>query len=79
VQRCPDCSVITTEGYGESLQAVIDGVAAAAALNVHVGAHWAHAAFPGRFAPPPRQFASLELAMAAARGRGEWILDRLVV
>ena len=78
-QRCPDCRVVLTEGYGESLQAVVDGVAAAAALNVHVGAHWAQAEFPGRFAPPLSQFASLELAMAVARGRGDWILERLAV
>lgn len=79
VQRCPDCRVVLTEGYGESLQAVIDGAADAAALNVHVGAHWAHDVFPGRFAPPLSQFAHLELAVAVARGRGDWILERLVM
>ncbi len=78
-QRCHGCTVVPTAGYGEALQAVVDGVAAAAALNVHVGAHWARTAFPGRFAPPAGQFADLELAIAAARGRGELILERLVV
>ncbi len=74
---CPQAVVVPTEGYEESLQAVLAGDAHAAALNVHVGAHWAGSRFPGRFAAPGDVFAQLDLAMAAARGRGEPVLARL--
>lgn len=73
----PEARQILTDDYPGALHAVIAGQADAAALNVHVGWHWAEALYPNQFACPKRLIESLPLAMVVAKHRGAELRDRL--
>ncbi len=70
--------VMLVADYPAALDAVVDGSADAAALNVHVGEEIARRHHPRRFAAPDQPFASLALAPATLRDTaGAALLQRL--
>jgi ABC-type amino acid transport substrate-binding protein len=70
VQRSfPDSELRLVGDYKEALDAVSDGEAGAAALNLHVGAEMADRMHPGQFRIPDRPFHVVRLAAAFEPGR----------
>ena len=62
--RFPDCELVDAEDYPDALSRVVEGRAAAAALNLHVGSALAEREFAGLFELPRELFAALDLAPA---------------
>lgn len=77
-RKCfPAAEILLVDGYAEALMAVLDGVADAAALNLHVGIELVERSHPGRFRLPDRPFEELTLAAAFASGHLEDVRRRL--
>jgi polar amino acid transport system substrate-binding protein len=76
-KRFPEARPLLTEDYPKALEAVIAGEADAAALNVHVGWHWAEALYPKRFARPQQVIEKLPLAMVVGKRSGAALRNRL--
>lgn len=75
--RFPGLRLLTCTDYPEALQAVLDGRAEAAALNLQVGRHMAARDHPGRFALPDTPFFPVPLALAVPAGDPAGLLPRL--
>lgn len=71
----PDITVLDGVSYPESLRAVLDGRADAAALNLQAGLRLARQSFAGKFALPEVPYATLPLALAVAKGRRPVLLQ----
>jgi ABC-type amino acid transport substrate-binding protein len=70
----PEVEVLAVTDYESALRAVIQGRAAAAALNLHVGAQLAERLWPGRFWMPDRAYLPTALGVGFALGReGTWL------
>ncbi len=64
----PESEVELVQDYPAALNAVVEGSAAAAALNFHVGWEVAERLHPGGFVAPEEPFAPVDLAPAALAG-----------
>jgi ABC-type amino acid transport substrate-binding protein len=70
----PEVEVLAVSDYESALRAVVEGLAEAAALNLHVGAQLAERLWPGRFRMPDRAYLPTALGVGFARGReGSWL------
>ncbi len=71
----PNAKLLLVQDYPESLRAVLDGEADAAALNIHVGSHLAGRLFPGRFTLPHKIFLEVPLGVAVLKGSPTFFLN----
>jgi ABC-type amino acid transport substrate-binding protein len=76
-KKFPQSALILTENYPDALAEVVAGRAQAAALNVHVGWHFAETLHPGRFARPQHLLEKLPLAMAVRKEVSQVSVERL--
>jgi hypothetical protein len=73
----PHLTVITVPDYPQALQGVLDGRAAAAALNIDVGWRMCQQRFCGRFGRPAKPFCKVGLAMACLEESRSGVFARL--
>jgi len=71
----PKTKFLLVQDYPESLRAVLNGEADAAALNIHVGSHLAGRLFPGRFTFPNKIFLEVPLGVAVLKGSPSFFLN----
>lgn len=76
-ERFPDLDLTVCEDYPSALQAVLDGHADAAALNLHVGCLMAQRDHPGQFRMPETPFVTLPLGLAVPSGDPAGLLPRI--
>ena len=69
--------LVLAEDYSESLKAVLEGTADAAALNIHGGTYLSNQMFPGSFTLPGEIFLEVMLAAAVLKSRQTLFLRRL--
>ena len=76
-KRYPRVTVSQAASYPESLDRVIDGQAAAAALNIQEGARAVANSYAGRITVPSITFEPIQLGIAVAKGKHADFLKRL--
>jgi len=76
-EEFPKVRLLLAEDYAESLKAVLEGIADAAALNIHAGTYLSNQMFPGRFTLPEEVFLEVLLAAAVLKSRQAPFLRRL--
>lgn len=76
-RKFPDAALTLVDDYPAALAEVLAGRAHAAALNAHVGWHFAEALHPGRFARPTDVLQELPLAMAFRKEANRISVERL--
>ena len=76
-KNAPDLKLVLTKNYEESLDQIVSGEAAAAALNFQVGAAMANQLYPGKVTMPTTMFAELPDTVAVTKGQHADLLKRL--
>ena len=72
----PGMEVIGLDGYDACFQAVLDGRADAAALNLDVGRERAERDYPGKFVLPKRPFLPVRMSLACRKSDSAQLLDK---
>ena len=75
VVAVPD-GALGLDGYDACFQAVLDGRADAAALNLDVGRERAERDYPGKFVLPKRPFLPVRMSLACRRSDSAQLLDK---
>jgi polar amino acid transport system substrate-binding protein len=75
-KNAPDVKLVITINYEESLERIIKGEAAAAALNFQVGASMAAQLHPGQVTMPGTMFEEVPDAIAVTKGQHAELLTR---
>ena len=76
--RFPKVNVLTdVKDYEETLKAVLDGKADAAALNTQVGPVLARKLFPGKFTLPEKGFLEVPIGVGVLKGKQGDLLTKL--
>ena len=76
-KRFPKVKVLTdVKDYTETLQAVVDGKADAAALNTQAGSVLARQLFPGKFSMPEKGFLEVPIGVGVLRGKQGYLLTK---
>lgn len=78
IQRnAPAIDLLSSGSYEESFQQLIEGRAAAAALNIHVGKAMVEQHYAGSIRVPSETFVALPMAVAVSRGEKRWLVEAL--
>lgn len=75
--KAPEAALLLVKDYRESLEAVLEGKADAAALNIHVGGDLIQRKFTGQFSIPQKPFLELPLAVAMLKGSDPLLLRQI--
>ena len=76
-EKFPKVKVLTeVKDYPETLRAVLDGKADAAALNTQSGAVLAKQLFPGKFWVPKKGFLEVPIGIAVLKGKQDYFLAK---
>jgi ABC-type amino acid transport substrate-binding protein len=76
-KKFPKVKVLTdVKDYTETLQAVVDGKADAAALNTQSGSVLARQLFPGKFSLPEKGFLEVPIGIGVLKGKQGYLLTK---
>jgi ABC-type amino acid transport substrate-binding protein len=75
--NAPEVRLLLVKDYQESLEAVLEGKADAAALNIHVGRDLALRLFSGKCTLPEKPFFEVPLAVAILKDAGSLLPGRI--
>jgi ABC-type amino acid transport substrate-binding protein len=76
-KKFPKVKALTdVKNYMETLQAVVDGKAEAAALNTQSGSSLARRRFPGKFSLPEKGFLEVPIGIGVLRGKQGYLLTK---
>ena len=75
--KYPKITLVTdVKDYPETLEAVLNGKAYAAALNTQVGAVLAQKLFPGKFSLPTKGYLEIPIGVAVTKGKQDFLLTK---
>jgi ABC-type amino acid transport substrate-binding protein len=76
-KKFPKVKAVTdVKNYVETLQAVVDGKADAAALNMQSGSVLARQRFPGKFSLPEKSFLEVPIGVGVLKGKQGYLLTK---